>query len=261
MSVRKLDPIIEILKKELDSKKERNGLYSLRSFSRFLGIDPSNLSKIMSYQLIPGEKLRNKIANKLGINSDDFIKLLSYQKIEDSLYQDHTLDIFNIISDWHHYALLELIKLDQYKNLNVAKEAMALTLGITLTELEDAVHRMVSVGLLKVHIPSGAIENTEQSSSSVFHASTSKAHKNHQKQILEKAIDALDKIPITERSQTSMTVAIDKEKLPQAQEMIKDFRRKLSRFLSHSENLDDVYHLSISLYPVTHQYKSKEIRS
>ena len=59
----KLDPIIEILKKEFEAKKQRNGAYSLRAFARFLEIDPSNLSKIMSYQIIPGERLKRKIAH------------------------------------------------------------------------------------------------------------------------------------------------------------------------------------------------------
>ena len=48
-----------------------------------------------------------------------------------------------------------------------------------------------------------------------------------------------------------MTMAINKEKLPEAKERIKKFRRELSQFLNEGETNNEVYNLSISLYPVT----------
>ena len=53
------------------------------------------------------------------------------------------------------------------------------------------------------------------------------------------------------RDQTSMTMAIDTKLLPQAKEKIKKFRRDMDRLLQSSDTKDEVYHLSVSLYPVT----------
>jgi len=104
----------------------------------------------------------------------------------------------------------------------------------------------------------GRLIPCDESSSSILNIPTSRAHRNQQRQILEKAIDALELEPIKRRSQSSMTFAIDSTKIDEAKELIKKFRRDLGRFLSASENLDEVYHLSISLYPVTSQQSSKE---
>lgn len=86
---------------------------------------------------------------------------------------------------------------------------------------------------------------------------TSKAHREHQKQILEGAIDALENTSIEVRSQSSMTIAIDTNNLDAAKELIKNFRREMGRLLSSSSQLDEVYQLSISLYPLT-EIKSGE---
>jgi len=248
--------LIERLKKEYQLKKQRNKSYSLRAFSRFLSIDPSNLSKIMNGQLTPGNKLKEKLAHKLGINSKIILNSPSYRNTDDSVYSDHALDIFSIISDWHHYALLEIIKLKKYRN-KFNKASIAKDLGISMTEFNAAVARLINHGLLKLNSKSGKMENNSESSSSILNVNTSTAHRNQQKQILEKAIDALETIPPEKRSQSSMTFALDRKKLPMATQMIKEFRRELAAFLSDSNNLDDVYHLSISLYPTTSIHKQQ----
>ena len=83
------------------------------------------------------------------------------------------------------------------------------------------------------------------------------ARRKLQTQILEKAKLAIENTPITERDQSSITMAIDSNKIPEAKERIKQFRRDLCDFLKDSPNQNRVYHLSLSLYPVSHQ-KLKE---
>lgn len=114
---------------------------------------------------------------------------------------------------------------------------------------EVAIKRLIETGLISK--PGKRFQLRETSSSSILSSATSKAHREQQKQILEGAIEALDQIPIEYRSQSSMTMAIDKDRLEEAKELIKTFRRDLGKFLSASKNLNEVYQLSVSLYPVT----------
>jgi len=46
-------------------------------------------------------------------------------------------------------------------------------------------------------------------------------------------------------------MAIDTERLGEAKEKIKLFRRELAAFLSRGRKRDQVYHLGISLYPIS----------
>lgn len=256
MNAEKTQPLIEVLKKEFESRKRRNHSYSLRAFSRFLDVDPSNLSKIMSYQVTPGERLKKKLAQKIGIETEIPFEDLSYRKTEDDHYSSHAIDIFNIISDWQNYAFLELLRIEKYQKQPDLK-AMAKDLKTDESELQTLIQRLLKVGLIK-KTAEGHFETADDTSSSTLHRGTSQAHREHQRQILEGAITAMDEVPLELRSQSSMTAAISRRKIPQAIEMIKEFRRSLTWFLSDCNDVDDVYHLSISLYPATDIYKQGE---
>ena len=71
----------------------------------------------------------------------------------------------------------------------------------------------------------------------------------HLTQFLEKAVVSLEEDPIEERSITSMTMAIDPEKLPAAKKMIREFNQTLCQFLENGKR-KRVYNLGVALYPI-----------
>ena len=73
---------LKLVKKELNSRKNRNPNYSLRSFARSLDVSPSRLSEILSGQRM-SKKMANKFANQLGLMEEDkieFIESIQHQK-------------------------------------------------------------------------------------------------------------------------------------------------------------------------------------
>lgn len=254
----KNDPLIEILKKELIRKKSRNASYSLRSYSRDLEIDPSNLSKLLAYQKSIGPRLRIKIGKKLGFTNEaieSWLRPAAQANTNDQVYINHNLDLFKVISEWQYYALLEYFKINNASS-NPVDIAKHLNLEVTL--INSSLDRLLELGLL---VKKGKkISPSEESSSSILDVPTSPAHREQQVQILEGAIDALKNTPIELRSQSSMTLAIDSKKLDEARELIKNFRRDIGRLLSSSNQLDNVYQLSVSLYPVTKTLKKEKLK-
>ncbi|MDO9181908.1 MAG: DUF4423 domain-containing protein [Bacteriovorax sp.] len=254
----KNDPLIEILKNEFTRKKTRNGSYSLRSYSRDLDLDPSNLSKIMSYQKTIGPTLRSRIGLKLGFNEKEiksWLKPATHEKTANQNYKNLNLDLFRVISEWQYYALLEYFKIN---NISSKPIDIANQLGLKVSVVNNSLKRLVELGLLKKNKES--FFPADESSSSILNITTSSAHREQQRQILEGAIDALQNVPVEFRSQSSMTLAIDSTKINEARELIKNFRRDLGQFLSTSDQLDSVYQLSISLYPVTNQPKKGDLK-
>jgi plasmid maintenance system antidote protein VapI/DNA-binding MarR family transcriptional regulator len=248
------DSFVEILRAEFEKKCDRNKQYSLRSFSRDLEIDASNLSKILSYQKPLGAMLKVRLAKSLGFAESE-IETLSkglFSKTSDVDYESHELDAFQIVSQWQHYAILELFKLE---NFQPTPAQIQKHLGIDKKLAEESLKRLKEVGMIKQNKTTKVLELTSDSSSSILSQATSKAHRNQQQEILEGAIDALNKVPIEWRSQTSMTMAVDIEKLDEARELIKEFRRKMGRLLGSGKKLNEVYQLSVSLYPLTHPYQ------
>lgn len=91
----------------------------------------------------------------------------------------------------------------------------------------------------------------------VGHEFTNVALKNMQRQVLQKALAALDEVEFEKRDQSSITMAVDSSKIPQARAMTKKFRRELSSFLESGGSRDAVYQLSLSLFPLTKTVSQK----
>jgi transcriptional regulator with XRE-family HTH domain len=251
------EPLLNNLRSELERRKKTNPSYSLRAFAKYLEMDASNLSKLLSGRIELGTKLRMKLAQKLGMSEEELrhFGYLEGHIVKDSDYIEHQLDHFKVISDWYHYAILEVLKLEEFR-FNQDESDIANRLGLSLEEYKNAVKRLIKLGHLKLGEDNRLIDE-EVNCSSILSIDTSSAHRTNQKQILSLAQNALDETPIEKRSQSAMTVAIDSKKIPEAKKMIKEFRRKLARFLSTSKHLDEVYHLSLSLYPVTRSRKGE----
>lgn len=60
-----------MLKQAFASRKERNPRYSLRGFARFLGVDPTFLSKLISGKLLLSLDQADKITRKLNLAKSD----------------------------------------------------------------------------------------------------------------------------------------------------------------------------------------------
>jgi len=159
-------------------------------------------------------------------------------------------DIFYAISDWYHYAILEMTYL---KRRTFSAKQIATELRCSYQEIDEAIKRLKRLGFLeeknKRWVKSQAHITTGSDFSSI-------ALRRLQLQFLEKAKQSLLIDPIEERDLTSMTMAIDSTKLHEAKKKITKFRRELCQFLE-TGNRDRLYTLTVNLFPLTHREKKK----
>lgn len=248
--------IKEVLRTEFENRCQRNGRYSLRAFSRFLDIDTPTLSRIFNDQKKVGPRLTNRLATKLGLEPSKTERLLrsavvlkSMESPKNSEYKFIEDDQFNIISHWYYFAILEVLELD---GAHHDPKWIASKLGLSLNVAKTAIKRLERTGIIMKQGEKW-IDTTSGAMTVLGKELTSSARRQHQKEILEKAIEALEEVPVEFRDQTSMTMAISREEVPKVREFITEFRRKTSRYLLQSSKKDQVYNLSISFYPVTKQ--------
>jgi uncharacterized protein (TIGR02147 family) len=244
------------LQSELTRRCKKNARYSLRAFAELLKMDASSVSQILSGKRKPSSKLVDKICSRLGANplqKDFYIKQASKKKslikAEALNFEIISLDAFAVISEWYHYAILVLVDTEGFKS---DPAAIARSLGITVPEAQIALERLVRLGLLKVHNGvhkrvSGFVTNFEP-------GMTSQALKSLQKQVISMALEAVDNVPQEDKDITSITMAIDPTKLPEARKRIARFRRELCAFLEDGKRTR-VYHLGLQLYPVSNLKK------
>lgn len=192
------------------------------------------------------------VCDKAGASPRDkaAFGLIKAAAIEDENYLQLKLDTFAIISDWYHYAILELTFVPNFK---ADSKWISRKLSITVEEAKTAVERLQRLGLLIEE--NGSLIKSSRGLTNQSEVDTSVAHRELQRQIINKALDAIDNCPADLKGITSMTMAIDMNKLPEARQLVRQFRRKMCALLEDGEQ-NQVYNLAIQLYPITKKQES-----
>lgn len=260
----------EYLNAELAQRCERNSRYSVRAFARALGIDVASLSRILSGKQVPSYKICETVFLKLGLSPTEqkkfLISVAAKQKAvglkriapifkdvgqHNEQRRDLTTDIWRVIADWYHGAIMELTFTN---NFNSDHKWIAQQLAISEAEVKLAIKRLIRLKLLEEQ--DGALRKTIAQVSSADKNITSSAHKRLQKQVLKKAVESLENDDIEIRNMTSMVMAIDPQKIPQAKKMIQNFSRELCVYLESGKRTQ-VYQLGVCLYPISKKQEGK----
>lgn len=239
------------LQNEFISRCRNNGNYSLRAFARSLKLSPAALSEMIKGKRPITSKTQAKIALLLRLSPDQMKKIAgteAQENIQHNNYNQLTLDSFAFIADWYHFAILELLAIKDFK---ADVPWIARRLSINLAEANIAVERLLRLGLLKRDKKGGFKDGTSGHTSSLTKGVTSEAAQRYQIQILQKAIDAIGKVPLDWRDNTSMTFAIDTNDLPKAKLRIEKFRRDMDSLFKKNKDANEVYQLAIALFPLT----------
>ncbi len=254
------------LKEEFDIRKERNSNYSLRAFARDLDMPASKLSEILRGLSGLSSSSATKLASKLQLNVEEtewFICAVEAQHARSKKerakakewissfshtqsFDELSLDRFKIISDWYHFALLELTEVEDFSS---NEQWIARRLGIDQEIITLAIERLIDFGLLEKDI----LGNLKQTHSNLATPSgiPSRAIRKHHSQILSKAQDSLDHTEIEKRDFSSMLLVIDEDQVQEASKLIKEFRRNFDRLLNEScSNKKRVYALAVQFFPV-----------
>lgn len=240
------------LESEFAKRRRKNARYSLRMFARQLAVPSGRLSELVSGRRRMTEKLGVTIANKLLLPPEErsyFLRLARMERtgVEEKVpvYNPLSSDAFHAIADWYHFAILSLI---ETKDFDPDSKWIGARLNISPVQAAGAMERLARLGLIR------AVEGRWQ----LTHASVattddieSVALKLSHRQSLEQAIEKLEEVPIELRDISSVTMAIDMKRLPQAKQMIKKFRRQLCAYLEGGDTKEQVYNINVQLVPVS----------
>ena len=240
--------LIDFLKQELQSRIQKNSMYSLRAFARDLGISASLMSKILNNKYPLKQKLAINILESLNQNLSDyqnseFKNALEVDKNNLINIEDHD---FKLICEWYHDAIIEISGL---KKFSITIEDLVNILKIPEAQAIDAVDSLLNLQLIRIDQDNKIRSNLNQTNTNILDEYiTSESARNQQKQILDKSKEALNQIPIQERSHTSITIKFDSNRIKEVKELITNFRLKFSQEME-TENGDSVYQLQISFFP------------
>ena len=258
-----------ILRRWLSDKMVVNPSYSLRSMARSLGISPGFLSQVM--------RGRKKLSSSRAVQFSQIMKLDDNQTTEllravtigsvpkgseartilenvipsntPSLeYKTIEVERFKVLSHWYHLAILDLSETEKFK---LDPNWISRRLKISPIQAATAIERLKNFGLL---VKKNG--DWKKSDSHIAFAATQSnaAIREHHHQMISKSLEALSDVSpgaFNKRSVTGIVLSINPEKLPEAFEMIDQFRRKMERQLSRGK-ITEVYQLNVQLFNLSH---------
>lgn len=244
------------LREELSLKQRNNPHYSLRAYARDIGIHPATLSQIINGKRPLPVKDSANVAIKLNLGPKErtlFIESLTRSKStldqiklsdEDTRFM---LDesYYKVIAEWEHYALLELFDL---KDFNGSTEEVAARLDLTLNRADVVIKNLLTCGLLAKN-EEGKLEKVHARITTTEDIKSQALRESH-KEVLAMGTNKLDQIEVELRDFSSLTMALDLNRLPEAKTIIREFRQKMIEMLDGGERTD-VYQLAIQFYPLT----------
>ncbi len=253
----------DFLLEEFRARRSRNPNYSLRAFARDLGMPASKLSQNLRGLCGISVAKAETIADKLQLREDNrqlFLALVesqharsrvarqqaatSLEHIRRDKMDELSLEKFTVVRDWYHMAILEMIDIAGFKP---DFSWMSSRLDLPVEILKEAVQRLQDVGLMKVEEGGRWLQiNRDLELPSGL---PSRSVREHHKQILTKAIVAVDEVPVEAREYSSHTFAVAKAAVPELKGLVREFQRKVAR-LSQQGEKDEVYQLSIQLFPL-----------
>lgn len=237
-----------ILNQKFLELKSKNPRLSHRFFAQKIGLSSGALSEILKGKRTVSPKLATKIAARLNLDPVDTATflgqgLVSGVETKDIEYLRLQDDQFHLISDWQHFAILNLIKSEMcvHRPTWIAQQ-----LNLPLKIAQDAIDRLLRLGMMVYEKKKYRRTQTHlQTSDDILNLSIQKSNI----QDLEMIQNHLSTMDVQERDLTSLTLLLDPQKMPQFKRWI---RRAQDQFALKHETTQSTtaFRLTVALFPL-----------
>jgi len=249
----------KLLRDRLAEAQVTNPRYSLRAFSKKVGVHFATLSAILNGKRIVSRKIATRIADTLNLDPQERAELLALfpeakTKLKGTIvtgeakkanYSKLSEQQMKIAGEWEHFAIRSLL---QCENFESSAEWIAKRLNLTVPRTQLVLDRLVALGLVSVD-ENGRFHHSSENFSTFDHPSHEIIQKSHD-ETLSLARTSLYRDSGDLRDFTSVTVPVNPEKMVQAKELIRKFQDDLCDLLEEGKRTE-VYRLSIQLFPLT----------
>lgn len=254
----------DIIKSEYQLRREKNDKYSLRAFAKTLDVSPTYLSFIFRGQRQLTQSMLHQFGRKLlwSKKKQEYISLLiefesaksDKEKLDllhelqkytsrHQLAQPLSVDIFSLIYEWQHSAILAFLTLPKVKkNDATIAQRLNIPIGLCLESLKR---------LKRLNLISTSKNSQWMSLGKDFSVASipSQSIRCYHKDILRKAMVAIDNQAFEKRDFANFVFTIDPKNISVIKEKIKAFHKDISQY-SESGYPVQIYQFSTQLFRI-----------
>lgn len=240
------------LQSELARRCTRNPQYSLRAFAKYLQIEPATLSQLLRGTRKTTPASIRKLGMRLGLDEASIGSWISREtaRVEDSSrlqrLEELTRETSAVVSEWHHYAILELTRLQDFVP---DVRWISRVLGVSQDQVAVALQRLLRLGLLEMTSREQWQDRSGDTTATLLDFADTAVRMLYQ-QSRALLLAALQAAPAG-CEYSSTTVAVDRHRLPEAIGLLRKMQRDTVRMMQNRGKPNDVYQLEISLFPLT----------
>lgn len=238
------------LREDFEFRKARNHRYSLRAYSKFLGVSHTSLSLFLRNKRDLSPEAKRQIILKLKKSRPELMsKVYQSPLLGTPIYEPIEFEKMAVVGDWYYFAILSLTEIADFES---DPTWIAERLNIPVKTVESALQVLLKHEMIE-RDESGKIKNTGKNFSAPDQTVNLGVRRSHY-QALDLARESLDRDGIHERSFLAMTMAIDPSRLAKAHKKIKKFQEQLMLFLEGGEK-KEVYRFCTQLFPLSRSTK------
>jgi uncharacterized protein (TIGR02147 family) len=239
------------LSAELARRCAKNPKYSLRSFAKFLGLDASALHRLLNGERKVTPQIFERVSGALQFSPKEKEQFAASEKLTSFElpafdFAPTDTEVFEVISSWYHLAILELLTT---KGFQQNHKWIAKRLGLNVHEARQAVESLFRTGFLED--PDGTWRLSHRHNTFAKDGFTSVARKKLQKAFLARATECIDELSMDLRDNSGVTIAVNTRDLPKVVDAITQFRKKMAALAAGFKNPNEVYQISVALFPLT----------
>ena len=252
----------KIMQTKLAAAKLKNPHYSLRAFAKLVNETPSSISEFFNNKRKYSDKKIREILEHLGMSPLEITEFEDAHRGVKRVILEHEVerlkidsDLFFLVSNPIYYTLLALI---ETKDFIYDYKDISERIGHSESEIQVALTKLLELNFVK-EVKKGKKLTLKVNTPHLDTLSSASdpvpALRLRHQQNLDAANEALHTLPVSERFFTFETLAIEKEKLPQVQELMFRFLDELHNISSNS-NKDEVYEFCFQYFPRTKKKNS-----
>lgn len=257
----------DTLKEAFEERKAAASLYSYRMMAEFLGLDTSYVFRILQKDAHLPARCQSRAIEYLGLSgrsAEYFVLLIAYarernqgarQKIlenalalRDVARRQLIDDELAYFRDWWIVALRSMLEIVDGRVVP-SKLGARLNPPIPEKDVVKALELLQQLGLVK-KMSSGRMMLTETHLTVGKGIEKVEAVRDHQKQMLALASEAINRFPPEKRDVSTITLAVNESGANMVREMLRECRRQIQKCVEDSKQPDRVMQLAMAFFPL-----------